>query len=253
MLVIWVIKTFFFIVLLCKDWDHKICSWKYPTLQRPVPPDSLEPECLTPPWTPSGGVDGQQLQKHRVNLHRGRWQTSCCSVVGNALGMCQFVVGGHSSQLWGTILKSKGAERIYRSFGKTNKQTNTINKNSDGPPSPPSKTKQNKNPGRGNIKRLLLINENQISRVNEFSALLFMGRYKHLVLLELSFDLHLDYQGPISCFSASWIPQGEPSGGVCVCLCVCVCLSVCSGSWFNGHNILCLLKWQGMFLVYRLL
>ena len=61
------------------------------------------------------------------------------------------------------------------------------------PPSPPSKTKQNKNPGRGNIKRLLLINENQISQVNEFSALLFMGRDKHLVLLELSFDLHLDY------------------------------------------------------------
>jgi len=37
-----------------------------------------------------------------------------------------------------------------------------------------------------------------------------------------SFDMLLDYQGPVFYFSPSWIPQGEPSGGVCVCVCVCV-------------------------------
>ena len=41
-----------------------------------------------------------------------------------------------------------------------------------------------------------------------------------------SFDLLLDYQGAVSYFSPSWIPQGEPSGGVCVCVCVCVSVSV---------------------------
>ena len=41
-------------------------------------------ECLIPPWTPSGGVEGQQLQQHRVQSPQGQ--------MANALGKCQFVV-----------------------------------------------------------------------------------------------------------------------------------------------------------------
>ena len=37
-----------------------------------------------------------------------------------------------------------------------------------------------KKPGNWNIKRLLLIKENQTSQVNEHSAFLCMGRYKGL-------------------------------------------------------------------------
>ena len=32
-------------------------------------------ECLTPPWSPSEGVEGQQLWQHWVQSPRGRWQT----------------------------------------------------------------------------------------------------------------------------------------------------------------------------------
>ena len=37
----------------CKDWDDEISSWKYPTIQRPVPPISLEHRMtFSPPWIP---------------------------------------------------------------------------------------------------------------------------------------------------------------------------------------------------------
>ena len=45
-------------------------TWKYLTVQRPVPPDSLRTERITPPWTPSGDVEGQQLQHYSAQY----WQ-----------------------------------------------------------------------------------------------------------------------------------------------------------------------------------
>ena len=58
----------------------------------------------------------------------------------------------------------------------------------------------------------------------------------------LSFlNIHLNYLGPVSCFSASWVP-----------LRVYHRVS-CSGSRIYGHNILCLLKRQVTFFVYKLM
>ena len=51
-----------------------------------------------------------------------------------------------------------------------------------------------------NIKRLLLIKENQTSQVNEFSTFLYMGRCKSLGSLKSFFDTHLHYLGPVSVF-----------------------------------------------------
>ena len=59
----------------------------------------------------------------------------------------------------GLVQRGKGGARIYRGFC-------------------------NKRPSSRNIKRLLLIKENQISQVNEISALLRMGRCKSLGLLK---------------------------------------------------------------------
>ena len=46
-----------------------------------------------------------------------------------------------------------------------------------------------------NIKRLLLIKENQLSQVKEFSALLYMGRCKRLNSLKSFIHIHLSYLG----------------------------------------------------------
>ena len=56
----------------CKDLSHQI-PWST--------------EFLIPPWTPSRDVEGQQLQRHRVqSLQRQMVNALCCSVRGNALG-----------------------------------------------------------------------------------------------------------------------------------------------------------------------
>ena len=46
-----------------------------------------------------------------------------------------------------------------------------------------------------NIKRLLLIKENQLSQVKEFSALLYMGRCKRLNSLKSFIHIRLSYLG----------------------------------------------------------
>ena len=85
-----------------------------------------------------------------------------------------------------------------------------------------------KQPGGGNIKKLLLIKEKQISQVNDFSVFLrknarVWAHWNH------SFDMHLNYLGSVSCFSPSWIPSGCTIGGSCSSWCLDSC------------NILCLL------------
>ena len=52
-----------------------------------------------------------------------------------------------------------------------------------------------------------------------------------------SFDRHLNYPGPVSCFSPPWILSGCTVGGGC------------RGWWLDGHNILCLLIWQVTFFI----
>ena len=54
-----------------------------------------------------------------------------------------------------------------------------------------------------------------------------------------SFDKCLNYLGPVSCFSLSWIPSGCTAG------------DGCRGWRTYGHNIVCLLKWQVTFFVHR--
>ena len=87
----------------------------------------------------------------------------------------------------GLLQKGKGEARIYRSFCKTTTTKKT---------------------GSRNIKKLLLIKENQTSQVNEFSAFLCMQRCKSLAQWNHSFDMHLNYLGPVSFFSPSWILSG---------------------------------------------
>ena len=41
---------------------------------------------------PQGLLKVNSSGSMRFNLRRGRWQWPCCSVIGNALGKCQFVV-----------------------------------------------------------------------------------------------------------------------------------------------------------------
>ena len=55
-----------------------------------------------------------------------------------------------------------------------------------------------------------------------------------------SFDTHLNYLGPVSYFSPSWIPSGYTVRGV----------GGCNGWWLDGHNILCLLIQQVTFFVH---
>ena len=56
-------------------------------------------------------------------------------------------------------------------------------------------------PGSQHIKRLLLIKENHISQVKEFTAFLYMGKCKVWVLWNSSFDMHLSYLGQHPIFS----------------------------------------------------
>ena len=52
----------------CKNWAHKIGSWKYLTLWRSVVsvfPEHRVPHFCSPPWASSEGVGGQRLQAAR--------------------------------------------------------------------------------------------------------------------------------------------------------------------------------------------
>ena len=62
-----------------KNWAHKICSWEYLTLWRPVLPVSQSTECLVSALHPQffqGVVGGQQLQQHMICFDpcTSRWQ-----------------------------------------------------------------------------------------------------------------------------------------------------------------------------------
>ena len=96
-------------------------------------------------------------------------------------------------------------------------------------------------PASRNIKRLLLIKENQTSQVNE-SSMLFCVREEARVWAHWnhSFEMHLNYLGPVSCFPPSWIPSGCRVGGGC------------SGWGLLGCNILGLLIWQVTFFIHKL-
>ena len=64
-----------------------------------------------------------------------------------------------------------------------------------------------------NIKRLLLIKENQTSQVKEFSAFLYMGRCKSLGSLKLFLWYASQLSGAsILCFSHPELPWGSPKG-----------------------------------------
>ena len=88
----------------------------------------------------------------------------------------------------GLLLRGKGGARIYRSF-------------------------LQQRLGNRDIKRLLLMKENQVSQVNEFSAFLCMGRCWSLGSLKYSFDVHLSYLGPVSCAFSSRMSSGCTTGG----------------------------------------
>ena len=96
--------------------------------------------------------------------------------------------GQDSDHSEGLLLRGKGGARIYRSF------------------------LQQRLGNRG-IKRLLLMKENQVSQVNEFSAFLCMGRCWSLGSLKYSFDVHLSYLGPVSCAFSSHMSSGCTTGG----------------------------------------
>ena len=53
-----------------------------------------------------------------------------------------------------------------------------------------------------------------------------------------SLDMHLNYLGPVSCFSPSSVLGVRSQGGY-------------SGWWLDGHNILCLQIWQETFFKHR--
>ena len=65
-----------------KYWAHKISSWDCITIWRPalpVFPKHKVPHSCSPHWTPSGGVEHQQLHSTWFNHCRGRWQALMAS------------------------------------------------------------------------------------------------------------------------------------------------------------------------------
>ena len=96
-------------------------------------------------------------------------------------------------------------------------------------------------PGSQNIKMLLLVKENQVSQIKEFSAFLsyiwedatVWAQWNH------SFDWHFSYLGPVFCFSPSWVPSGCTPGGSD------------SGWELDGHSIHCLLIWQATLFIHK--
>jgi len=58
----------------------------------------------------------------------------------------------------------------------------------------------------------MTVKENEISQVNEFSAYLYMGRYKSLDSLKL-FLVDLSSLGPVSCVFTFLSFQGSTLGG----------------------------------------
>ena len=79
----------------CRDWDREISSRKYLSedLLHQFPWwESERAQCLTlRPEFSSGGVEGQQLQQHRVqSLQRQMANALVVLLLANALGKCQF-------------------------------------------------------------------------------------------------------------------------------------------------------------------
>ena len=118
----------------------------------------------------------------------------------------------------------------------------------------------NKRPGSRNIKRLLLIKENQISPIEEFSTFLCMGRCKSLGSLksflwyapQLSRASILCFLIPsllrVHCWGGcrSWLLDGGHSlfpSWVPLWLAIGAAVMW----WLDGCNILCLLIWQIIF------
>ena len=69
--------------------------------------------------------------------------------------------------------------------------------------------------GNLNIKRLLLVKENQISQVMEFSTFLSMERCKSLGLWKLLFHVHIPIWGQHPMLLTSWAPLGLTIGSGC--------------------------------------
>ena len=81
----------------CKDGDHEISSRKYLTIQRPVPPVSLEQSASLSSLSSLHGVlKVSSCSSSGFSLCRGRRQTPLVVVVlslANAVGKCcQFVI-----------------------------------------------------------------------------------------------------------------------------------------------------------------
>ena len=96
-------------------------------------------------------------------------------------------------------------------------------------------------PGSQNIKISLLVKENQVSQIKEFSAsLLYMWEdAKVWAQWNHSFAMHLSHLGPVFCFSPSWVPSGCTPG------------SSISGWELDGHSIHRLLIWQATLFIHK--
>ena len=58
-------------------------------------------------------------------------------------------------------------------------------------------------------KRVLSLNENEVSQVREASAFLCMETWKSLAHRNHSCDVYLGYPGPVSCVFTSWLSPGH--------------------------------------------
>ena len=126
----------------------------------------------------------------------------------NSVDKSENISPGHSISdnserlLWG----GKEGARIYRSF-------------------------QNKRPGSWNIKRSLLIKENQMSQVQNLMLFYVWETARVRASWNHSFDMHLGYLEPVPCSFPSWVPSRSPLGAAVMW-------------WLDGCNILCLLTCQ---------
>ena len=66
-----------------------------------------------------------------------------------------------------------------------------------------------------NVKRWLLIKENQISQVKEFRSFLLWEDARVWAHWSHSFDMHLSYLGPVFCVFTSWVFSGLFVGSGC--------------------------------------
>ena len=118
-------------------------------------------------------------------------------------------------------------------------------------------------PGSQNIKRWLLIKENQLSQVKEFSAFLCMERHKSLGSLKAFFwNAPQLSRASISCFlilsflgctvgggCSSWFLDG--AGPALILGSNRVHLLVAVMWWLDGCKFHCLLLWQAIFFIHK--